>query len=171
MFYRVLIIVLLLVGSAVADEKKPGAPLSTEWQGTWTGKLAIAGPSDERSEVPVALRIEPIKGSSELTWAITYGEGEKAVVRDYKISPDGENPHRLRIDEKNGVVLEARLVNNVIYSQFSVGGGLVTARYELRGDTLRFEVTSSKPAGQKTGQGQVQGHVFEVVQSAELKKK
>jgi hypothetical protein len=34
MFYRVLIIVLLVVGSAVADEKKPGAPLSTEWQGT-----------------------------------------------------------------------------------------------------------------------------------------
>jgi hypothetical protein len=171
MFYRVLIIVLLLVGSAVTDEKKPSAPLSTEWQGTWTGKLAIAGPNNERSEVPVALRIEPIKGSSELTWAITYGEGDKAVVRDYKISPDGENPYRLRIDEKNGVVLEARLVNNVIYSQFSVGGGLVTARYELRGDTLRFEVTSSKPAAQKKGEGRVQGYVFEVVQSAELKKK
>jgi hypothetical protein len=117
------------------------------------------------------LKIEPIKGTTELTWAITYDEGAKAVVRDYKISPDGENPYRLRIDEKNGVVLEARLVNNVIYSQFSVGGGLVTGRYELRGDTLRFEVTSSKPAAQKTGEGRVQGYVFEVVQLAELKKK
>ena len=171
MSYRVLIIVLLLVAEAVANDKKPGAPLSTEWQGTWTGKLAIAGPNDERSEVPVALKIEPIKGTSELTWAITYDEGAKAVVRDYKILPTGENPHRLRIDEKNGVVLEARLVNNVIYSQFAVGGGLVTARYELKGNTLRFEVTSSKPAGQKTGEGRVQGYVFDVVQSAELKRK
>jgi hypothetical protein len=171
MFYRVLIIVLLLLGGAVADGKKPGAPLSTEWHGTWTGKLAITGPNEERSEVPVALKVEPIKGTSELTWTITYGEGEKAVIRDYKILPDGENPNRLRIDEKNGVVIEARLVSNVIYSQFAVGGGLVTARYELHGDTLRFEVTSSKPSGQKTGEGRVQGYVFEVVQSAELKKK
>lgn len=170
MFFRVLITVLLIVGGAVADGTKPGTPLSAEWHGTWTGKLAIAGPNDERSEVPVALKIEPIKGTSELTWTITYGEGEKAVIRDYKILPDGENPYRLRFDEKNGVVLEARLANNVIYSQFAVGGGLVTARYELRGDRLQFEVTSSKPAAQKTGEGRVQGHVFEVIQSAELKK-
>jgi hypothetical protein len=56
----------------------------------------------------------------------------------------------------NLVALEARLVNNVIYSQFSVGGGLVTPRYELHGETLRFEVTSSKPTGHKTGKGMVQ---------------
>ncbi len=171
MFSRVLMIVSLFVGDAVTDGEQLGAPLPTEWQGSWNGKLAIVGPNDERSEVPVALKIEPINGTSELTWAINYDEGAKEVVRDYKLVRDRENPHRLRIDEKNGVVFEARLVNNVIYSQFAVGGGLVTARYELRGDTLRFEVTSSKPAGQKSGQGQAQGHVFEVVQSAVLKKK
>ena len=57
-----------------------------------------------------------------------------------------------------------------MHTRFEVAGAVLTARYELRGDTLRFEVTSSKPAAEKTGNGNVQGYVVEVVQAANLKK-
>jgi hypothetical protein len=151
--------------------KEPANLLPAAWHGSWAGKLAIAGPADMPSEVPVVLKIEPIKGTREVTWAITYGEGDKEMVRDYKLVPAGNKPGRFRIDERNGTFLDARLVNGVIYSQFEVGGALLTARYELRDDSLRFEVTSSKPAAEKTANGKVQGYVVEVIQAAELKKK
>ena len=61
---------------------------------------------DRRSEVPISLKIEPIKGTAEWTWAVTYDEGVKAVVRDYKLVPDRGKPNRFRIDERNGVALE-----------------------------------------------------------------
>jgi hypothetical protein len=160
---------LILCATAVAPDKKSVAALASEWHGTWKGTLIITSPADKQSQVPLVFKIEPIKGAHEVTWAMTYGEGDKAVVKDYKLVPVGEQPGRFRIDERNAVALDARLVNGVIYSQFEVGGYLLTARYELRGETLRFEVTSSKPAAKKTG-GNIQGYVVEVVQSAELRK-
>jgi hypothetical protein len=169
MYMRLVVGFLFLCG--VGDGKQPTTLLPPEWHGTWTGKLAITGPTDKPSEVPVALKIEPIKGTRATTWAITYGEGDKAMVRDYQLLPDGDKPDRFLIDERNGTILPARLVSGVMYSQFEVGGSLLTARYELRGDTLRFEVTASKPAAEKTANGKVQGYVLDVVQAAELKKK
>jgi hypothetical protein len=68
------------------------------------------------------------------------------------------------------VAIDARLVKKVIYCQFEVGGFVLNARYELRGKTLRFEVTSSKLSAAKTGNGTVQGYILEMVQAAELTK-
>src|ERR1700732_428478 len=166
MFRTLLLSPLILCATAGAHDKKPAA-LANEWHGTWRGTLIITSPADKQSEVPLVFKIEPIKGTEDVIWAMTYGEGDKAVVKDYKLVPVGGQPGRFRIDERNAVALDARLVNRVIYSQFEVGGYLLTARYELRGDTLRFEVTSSKPAAKKTG-GNIQGYVVEVVQTAEL---
>lgn len=122
------------------------------------------------SEVMVKLKIEPIKGTRDVTWTTTYVDGDKTQIRDYKLVPDGDKPSRFRIDERNGVFLDARLVDGVIYSQFKVGGSVLTARYELRGDTLRLEVTSAKPADDQSGKGAIQALVVDVVQTAILKK-
>ena len=161
---------LLLGASARADDKEPTA-LAPAWHGDWRGQLVITGPGDKRSELAMRLVIEPIKDSSEFTWKLTYGEGDKAQLRDYKLVPVPGKPGRFRIDERNGIVLDARLVNDVIYCPFEVGGAVLSTRYELRGDTLRFDVTSSKPLAEKTGDGKVRGYDVDVVQSAELRKK
>jgi hypothetical protein len=58
-----------------------------------------------------------------------------------------------------------------MFSTFEVGGAVLTARYELKEKGLRFEITSAKPAKEKTGGGQVQDYPVDVVQVAELKKK
>lgn len=147
-----------------------GPVLPKEWHGTWKGKLVITNPSDKNTDVAMVLKIEPIKDARELTWAITYGDGPKASTRDYKMVPDGERLGRLKIDEKNGIILDARVVGPVITSTFELSGSLLTARYELRGDILLFEITSLRKAKEKTGGGQVQGYTVEVVQRAELKK-
>jgi hypothetical protein len=146
------------------------ATLPKEWLGTWSGTLHITQPDDKKQEAPMQLKIEPIKDSSEFTWAITYGEGEKAVLRDYKLVPS-DKVGRFRIDERNGIILEARLVNNVMYTPFGMQKDILTARYERRGETLRVEITVAKPVAEKTGKGTVQGYSVEIVQVAELKKK
>ena len=169
MFPRLLLSLMLLCGAAAAREKEPVAALANEWHGTWRGTLVITGPADKHSEVTLVFKIEPIKGSHDVTWAMTYGEGDKTVVKDYRLVPADEKPGRFRIDEQNGVALDAYLVNGVMYSQFEVGGHVLSARYELHGDKLRFEVTSSKPAARKIP-GNIKGYEVEVVQAAELRK-
>lgn len=155
-------------GAPAADDKAP--PLPAEWHGVWCGELVITGPGDKPSKVPLVLKVEPLAGGG-FAWVATYGEGAKAVVKDYKLLPDAKRPGRFRIDEGNGIVLGARLVDGVLYSQFAVGGAVLAARYELRGEVLRFEVTSARPAAEKTGDGKVQDYPLDVVQAAELRKK
>ena len=154
----------------VADKEKDAAALPAAWHGTWAGTMVITPAAGKPTDVPLVFKVGPLKGTPDLAWVMTYGGGEKAVVKDYKLVPADGKPGRFRIDEGNGVALDARLAGGVLYSQFEVGGNLLTARYELRGDVLRFEVTSAKPA-EKTGRGQVQGYAVEVVQAAELRKK
>lgn len=168
--FRFLPLVLLLSHATLADDTKT-TPLPAGWHGTWVGTLVVTGSSDKVSEVGVVLKVEPIKGTDEVTWVVTYGEGEKKLVKDYKLVPAAGKPGRFRIDERNGIVLDARLVNGVLDSHFEVGDSWLTTRYELRDGAMRFEVTSAKPAVEKTGDGKVQGYAVETVQAAELKKK
>jgi hypothetical protein len=158
---------LALCAAFAAADDPPALPAS--WHGDWRGTLAITGANGKATEVPMALKIEPLAGARELKWAITYGAGAKAQVRDYKLVPDGDKPGRFKIDERNGIVLSARLAGTTLYSTFEVEGALLTARYELRGDALLFEITSNKKA-EKTGDGKVQDYATEVVQRAELNK-
>ncbi len=156
---------------AVAEEKSP-VVLPVAWHGAWHGKLLMTGAADRTTEVAIVLDIAPIKGSRDYTWKVTYGEGEKKAVKDYKLVPDpAGRPGRFQTDEQNGVVLDCRLVGNVLYSHFEVMGIVLTARNELRGDIMHFEVTSARAAATKTGDGKEQGYPVDAVQTAELKKK
>ncbi len=159
----------LVLGLLLAADPMPAA-LPADWHGEWAGTLVMTGRNDTNTNVPIKLKIEPIAGSADLTWKLTYGTGDKQQVKDYKLVPT-KTAGRFRIDEQNGIVLDARLAGGVLYSQFEVGGNWLTARYELRVGRLRFEVTSATPAKDKTGGDKVQGYDVGAVQTAELTKK
>jgi hypothetical protein len=101
---RSLPLILLLTSVVVADDKK-APPLPADWYGTWAGKLAMTDRTGMTTEIPLTLKVEPIKGTDEVTWVATYGEGEKKAVKDYKLVPAGK-PGRFRIDEQNGSPLD-----------------------------------------------------------------
>lgn len=170
MTFRVLVAGLLISGIGYAGDQQLTSPLPKKWHGSWRGKLVITNKSGKPQEVPILLKIEPIKDTREATWAITYEPEKKAVLRNYKLVPAGDKPGQFQIDEQNGILLDARLVNNILYSQFKVGEAILTARYELRGERLVFEVTSAQPAPRKTGKGKVHSYPVEVIQAAELTK-
>lgn len=157
----------LLLAALALGADKPALPV--DWHGTWAGTMVMTSPADKRTEVPVVMEIGPAKDGKGFTWKTTYGD--KQVVKDYVLVPDADKPGRFIIDEKNGIGLAARLVDGVLYSTFEVGGAVLTARYELREKGLRFEITSAKPAKEKTGDGKVQDYPVDVVQVVELKRK
>ena len=163
--WRSLVVLMTVAGTTFAEE------LPKAWHGTWSGTLVITPPSNKITEIPISLKIEPIKDSENVTWAITYHEKDKDLVKDYTLKPKAKKPGVFDIDENNGIVLPARLVQGVLLSVFEVEGNLLTARYELTDGAINFEVTSASKQEKKTGNDTVQGYIVTVVQSATLKKK
>jgi hypothetical protein len=158
-------VVLLMLTLAVQAEELPKA-----WHGTWSGTLVITPPSNKPTEIPISLKIEPVKDTVNVTWKITYHEKTKDLVKDYTLKPNAKKPGYYDIDENNGIILPARLVKGVLLSVFEVEGNLLTARYELTDGAIQFEVTSASKQEKKTGNDTVQGYTVTVVQSAALKK-
>jgi hypothetical protein len=166
---RCAMMLLFLAASAVSAGEP--APLPDLWLGDWKGTLLWSKAKGPDGEIPMELQIRPIKDSRDCTWRIIYGVGDKRQVRDYVLQPVAKKPGYFVIDEKNGVLLDCRLVGQTIYTQFEVAGSLLTTRYERRGDGLHVEITSStrNPAaeGAKTP---VRTFTTQTVQAGELRR-
>lgn len=149
--------------------------LPKEWLGIWVGEMVITNPRNEKTSVPVKLEIASLRDSENLTWVTTYGDKETDskvpnVVKEYELVPGKEKPGQFMIDEKNGIMLPSRLVENVLYSQFVVGESSITARYELVADQIQFEIISTKQISVEE-KSMVKPFNINVIQRVKLKRK
>ena len=133
---------LCLICLSQSQVQWPQRALPANWHGVWSGQLTvhtIKGKSFERS---MEIAIAPIKDSNSLTWRITSTFENKKSVRNYELVPDAEKPGLFKIDEKNGIVIDARMMGNALYSYYKDGDILITAKYERRGESLHVELAS-----------------------------
>lgn len=122
------------------------------------------------------LHIGPIEGKKSFTWRIIYGVDKKRQVRNYELVPDLEKAGQFKIDEKNGIVIDARLMGNAIYCHFKVNDVLINAKYERRGESLFVEIASvglkePRVTGIKSRKIEVESYQLQGVQVGELKRK
>lgn len=148
--------------------------LPPEWLGNWAGTLVIPSPK-ARQEVPMELHIHPLKGEPGYQWQIVYGAGDKKNVRNYKLLPQSDKPGAFVMDEANGILLDCRLLGNVMFSQFKVGDVLLTSREELRDGKLFTEIITSRfgsprITGDKGKENEVLSYPLQSIQYATLTK-
>ncbi len=171
------VVLLTLAGlSAAEDTPAPAAKkaaLPEAWHGIWKGRVKSESRNGKTVDFAMELHIEPIEGRNACTWRIVYGEGDRRQVRPYELLPVDGKGH-FRIDEKNGIVIDAFLIGDTIYSSFGLNKVRIDARYRLRGDALEFSIATQKAAPMgTTGGGAVPAvEVFELVaaQRATLRK-
>jgi hypothetical protein len=175
MSFRRAAAVWLLLGTAAAPAGTPGPALPETWHGDWVGRLTVYGANGKRFERPWELHVAPVKGGGSLTWRIVSGIGGKQSVRDYELVPEPGKPGQFKIDEKNGIVIDARLMGNALYSCYKDGDVLISVRYERRGESLYVELTSVGLKDPRVSELKADGieiHSYQVgsVQTGELKR-
>lgn len=122
----------------------------TTWEGNWAGTLQIHFPGVAAREVPMRLEIHP-QDSVTWSWTLIYNPGAKEDRRAYSLLSSRPDKGEWLIDEKNGIVLGARVIGPVFVSRFSVSGQLLLARYDLQGEVLRFEILAGSMDITETG--------------------
>lgn len=117
--------------------------LPSSWDGEWKGTTTLAWATGKAEQVGMELHVAPLpKGGGAKSWKVVYVFADRREVRDYEIRPsEGGGAGRLVVDEKNGFLIDQYLGGDVLYSQFTINGNLVTTRFELRGDLMEVELT------------------------------
>jgi hypothetical protein len=144
------------------------------WQGVWKGICAAQNPDGGNSRFGMELHVLPTDAPDRMTWTIVYEVGKERHVRPYEIGVVDAEAGLYRIDEKNSIVLEARLVGDTLHSQYSVGNALLTTTYRRIGDCLIFDLTSSRleepvRTGGRSGAPEVLCYPTQAAQRAELR--
>lgn len=166
-------LVFLFVAAFQSPSSQPNQ-LPSEWLGDWAGTLIIPTAKTPQ-EVPMELHIHPLKNEVGYQWQIVYGSGDKKNVRNYKLIPQADKPGVFVMDENNGILLDCRLIGNVMFSQFKVGDVLLTSREELRDGKLFTEIITSRfgsprVTGDKGKENEVHSYPLQSIQYATLTK-
>lgn len=137
------------------------APLPAEWIGRWAGPVELLGADGASPAFAMELHIEPIAGEDECSWTIVYEGAAGRQVRPYHLVARDAAAGRFAIDERNGIVLPARLIGSTLHSEFAVGTARIAVRYELvnagiEEAAIRVEMITTREEGvEQTGGGSV----------------
>ncbi|MBI1850059.1 MAG: hypothetical protein HYR85_06920 [Planctomycetes bacterium] len=103
------------------------------------------------------LEIARTPDPTRYTWTITYDGNAGRQVRPYELVVRDAAHGVFATDEKNGVVLEARLIGGALYTEFDVGDARLLLREMLQGhgtldESISFEfVVASRRAVDPSG--------------------
>lgn len=149
------------LGLATLEAQENSAPLKgvpaaivKDWSGVWKGTVRNQVDVERSSTFEMQLTVEPADANS-LRWQIVYdGEAGKSV-RDYQLFVDDAAQGKYTLDEKNGILLPARLLGQTLTFHFSVQDQHLWTSYKfVAGDTPRIEfdlVSSSAVSPTRSG--------------------
>ncbi len=124
----------------LSAQSKSELSFPKDYFGNYKGLLEIDTPVGIR-EIPMELWLQPTDTVGKYRYVIVYGEGEKRQERKYHLVVKNENLGDYVIDENNGILLEAKVFENRLYSLFEVSGNLLTTFITFDKDQLLFEIT------------------------------
>ena len=142
------------------------------WIGNWKGDLKIDNlEKDTVINIPMELNISPSETNGKWNWQLVYN----GSPREYELVAYETAKGHFKMDEKNTIVLDQQLFDNVFISRYDVAGNLLMVTNRLIGDQMLFEVIFSRKDSINTtgGEGEVpevKSYPITVYQQAVLEK-
>ncbi len=113
-----------------------------KFTGNWKGELRAYNKDSLTMTVQMGLVVIK-QNDSSYQWKISYQltDTGKSDIRDYLLFFDRKK-QQWAIDEKNGIVMYANLIDGALHSCFSVANSNLLIRYSLEENALVFELFS-----------------------------
>ncbi len=108
--------------------------------GYWEGNIEIYQDTGMIQSVPMALDIFDIGEKGVLAWHIIYNPGKTEDKRKYLLMEVNKEKGHYQIDEDNGIILDAFLLDNKLISSFTVSGSTLQTINTFFDEKMVFEV-------------------------------
>jgi len=171
---KIITIVLFICISKIAiAQETNGINFPENYFGVYTGSLNI---SSERGnqQIPMEFHLNKTDTIGTYKYVLVYGENEKRQERNYfLIEKDAEKGNYV-VDEDNGILLNAKVLENKLYCIFEVEQSLLTTFITFEEDHLLFEIVYSNTSKKEMSGGQndsipaVISYPLHVIQKAKL---
>lgn len=174
--FLVTLLLILSVGILVpflsAEEPPAPVPFPDSWIGKYSGPLEILGVEGATQTLTMHMEVAPSENRGQWHWRLQY-KGQP--MRDYVLIEVVAAAGHYRIDEKNGIVLEAQRFGDELHSVFSMNGMVLNATYRNTEEGIEFRITTVREEAATTTGGEsgipaVGSHGTIAVQRALLKK-
>lgn len=133
-----ILLIVLLSFSAKAQEKT----FPQDYVGIYKGDLEITNTKGKQT-IGMEFHMNSTDSIGIYTYKIVYIFDGKRNDRNYTLKTVDALKGEYVIDENNGIVLGAKLVDNVLYNVFEVGGNLLMTTEAFFDDYMTFEIVFS----------------------------
>ena len=111
--------------------------------GNWEGVLQIYRKGQLRDSIPVSLQVKRTSDPAAYDWVTTYHAEEHPMVKAYQLKLEEPSTNTYIMVEDEDISLLMYGFDNKLYSVFETENTLLSNTYELKQDTLFFEVNSA----------------------------
>ncbi|WP_052158411.1 hypothetical protein [Lacinutrix jangbogonensis] len=138
-----LIFTLLIVAISFSAQAQDGTlAFPEDYFGIYKGDLEITNAKGKQS-IGMEFHLAVTDSIGIYTYKIVYIFDGKRNDRNYTLKTIDKEKGEYVIDENNGIILDAKLVDNVLYNVFEVSGNLLMTTEAFFLDYMTFEIVFS----------------------------
>lgn len=166
------------VAAAPAAPQAAPPAFPSAWTGHWRGPARVVTPERPPLEFTMELLIAPTEDPARWTWTIVYDGAAGRQERKYQLLVIDAAKGQYAIDEQQGIVLQAQLLDGTLHSFFVVQGVQLSTSERLVNagtpdEAIMVEMVTTRvdrfeTSGGKDGIPEVKSHRPQSVQLSRL---
>lgn len=142
MFNKFIKYILIICFSTLVNSQE-NKQFPNDFFGVYKGKLEISNANGSQS-IDMEFHLLPSDTIGKYHYTIIYKSDKINQERKYTLIEKNKTKGQYIVDENNGILLNAFLANNTLYSIFEVQGNLLTTTEHFFNEYMDFEIMFGK---------------------------
>lgn len=135
---HILVLITLLINLS-AQTQNTSLIFPEDYLGIYKGDLEITRPTGN-SKIAMEYHLLATDSVDVFDYKLVYKVKSDASIRDYTLKRIDKDKGEFIIDENNGILLHAKLIDNKLYNIFEVEGSLLTTTQRFYDNYMEFEI-------------------------------
>ena len=146
-----LLIILITFGCFSLSAQTDSLQFPQDFYGIYKGDLHITN-SNGKQTIKMEFHLNSTDSIGKYQYMLVYVMNGNRQERKYNLLEKNVDKGEYIVDENNGILLDAKLIDNTIFSMFEVQGNILTTTERFYEDSMDFEITfASKTNQNKSG--------------------
>lgn len=143
---KTLLFLLTLIGFQLSAQSD-SLHFPQDFYGIYKGNLQITNARGKQT-IQMEFHLNPTDSIGKYQYMLVYIMDGNRQERKYNLLEKDASKGEYIVDENNGILLDAKLIDNTLFSMFEVQGSILTTTERFYKESMDFEITFANKAQQ-----------------------